>query len=112
MSDHLPDDDYAVGTLAALLNVSDDAAFFKKRARTAPFAIFNNETGFMEARNASGKWAGPNAGWTEGDMWAYTFDVVHDVDGLIARRGGNASFVAFLDEHFNGGEFASERPTL
>ena len=104
MSDHLPDDDYAVGTLAALLNISDDAAFFKTRARTAPFAIFNNDTGFMEARNASGEWAGPNAGWTEGDMWAYTFDVVHDIPGLIQHRGGNASFVTFLDEHFDGGE--------
>lgn len=29
-----------------------------KRALTAPFTIFNNETGFMEARNANGDWAG------------------------------------------------------
>ena len=61
----------------------------------------------MEARNASGAWAGQNAGWTEGDMWAYTFDVVHDVDGLIEHRGGNASFVQFLDEHFDGGEWSA-----
>lgn len=61
----------------------------------------------MEARNASGAWAGQNAGWTEGDMWAYTFDVVHDVPALIQRRGGNASFVAFLDAHFDGGEIIS-----
>ena len=58
----------------------------------------------MEARNASGAWAGPDEGWTEGDMWAYTFDVVHDVPGLVEAKGGNASFVAFLDEHFDGGE--------
>lgn len=58
----------------------------------------------MEARNANGSGAGPDAGWTEGDMWAYTFDVVHDIPGLISRRGGNASFVQFLDEHFDGGE--------
>ena len=58
----------------------------------------------MEARNRNGSWAGQDAGWTEGDMWAYTFDVVHDVEALIQRRGGNASFVAFLDEHFNGGK--------
>lgn len=58
----------------------------------------------MEARNASGAWAGSDVGWTEGDDWAYTFDVVHDIPGLIERRGGNASFVAFLDEHFDGGE--------
>ena len=95
-----------MAALAAFLNKSDDAAFFKARALSAPFTIFNNETGFMEARNASGAWAGQNAGWTEGDMWAYTFDVVHDVDGLIKRRGGNTSFVQFLDEHFDGGEWS------
>ena len=61
---------------------------------------------FMEARNASGAWAGESAGWTEGDKWAYTFDVVHDVDSLISRRGGNASFVKFLDEHFDGGGYS------
>ena len=57
----------------------------------------------MEARNASGVWAGQDAGWTEGDMWAYSFDVVHAVDKLIAARGGEAGFVKSLDEHFDGG---------
>lgn len=37
-------------------------------------------------------------------MWAYTFDVVHDVEGLVERRGGRKEFVEFLDEHFDGGE--------
>lgn len=32
----------------------------------APFFIYNNATGFMEARNANGSWAGPDNGWTEG----------------------------------------------
>ncbi|OBZ74826.1 hypothetical protein A0H81_05381 [Grifola frondosa] len=99
-------DDYAVSVLASALSKTDDAARFRERALSAPFTIFNNDTGFMEARNASGSWAGQDAGWTEGDMWAYTFDVVHDVEGLIQRKGGNASFVAFLDAHFNGGGFS------
>ena len=59
----------------------------------------------MEARNASGNWAGPDNGWTEGDKWAYSFDVVHAVQELIALRGGKAGFVRSLDEHFDGGEF-------
>ena len=57
----------------------------------------------MEARDASGAWAGQDAGWTEGDMWAYSFDVVYAVDKLIAARGGEAGFVKSLDEHFDGG---------
>ncbi|KAI0337493.1 glycoside hydrolase family 92 protein [Trametopsis cervina] len=99
-------DDYAVSILASLLNKSSDAAFFRNRSLTAPFNIFNGDTGFMEARNADGSWAGQTNGWTEGDMWAYTFDVVHDVDALIQKRGGNAGFVKFLDEHFDGGHNA------
>ena len=88
---------------AAALNKTSDADFFLKRARSAPFSMFNSDTGFMEAKFANGSWAGPDAGWTEGDKWAYTFDVVHDVDELIRVRGGKAQFVNFLDEHFNGG---------
>jgi len=98
-----PDDDYAVSTLAAALNKSADAEFFRNRAMASPFTIFNSETGFMEARNADGSWAGQDAGWTEGDMWCYSFDVVHDVPGLIEKRGGNVSFVRSLEEHFIGG---------
>ena len=94
-----------MSALATALNKTDDAAFFRARAFSAPFTLFNNATGFMEARDADGAWAGPGEGWTEGDMWAYTFDVVHDVPALIARRGGEAGFVEFLDEHFDGGAY-------
>lgn len=38
-----------------------------------------------------------------GDKWAYSFDIVQAVPQLIERRGGNASFVQSLDDHFNGG---------
>ena len=99
------DDDYALSLLATTLNKTSDADFFLHRSLTTPFTIFNNATGFMEARNRDGSWAGQDEGWTEGDMWAYTFDVVHDVEGLIDRRGGRYKFVKFLDEHFDGGEF-------
>jgi len=30
----------------------------------------------MEARNSDGSWAGEDAGWTEGDHWAYSLDVM------------------------------------
>ncbi|KAI0762350.1 glycosyl hydrolase family 92-domain-containing protein [Fomes fomentarius] len=96
-------DDFAVAAVAAALSKHSDAEFFRARALSAPFSIFNDDTGFMEAKTANGSWAGPTVGWTEGDMWAYTFDVLHDFGTLIERKGGNASFAAFLDEHFNGG---------
>lgn len=80
----------------------------------------------MEARFANGSWAGSAQGWTEGDAWAYTFDVMHDVSGesshhvtreeksashcrliilsgLIQLKGGREPFLAFLDDHFDNG---------
>lgn len=101
------DDDYAVSVLASLLNKSAEAAFFRDRGVNNPFKIYNNNTGFMEARNANGSWAGEDAGWTEGDKWAYSFDVVQDVDRLIEARGGKSAFVKSLDEHFYGGQYRS-----
>jgi hypothetical protein len=43
----------------------------------------------MEARNSDGSWAGEDVGWTEGDHWAYSLDVMV---GLILP-----SFVAYAD---------------
>ena len=84
---------------------TQDSHFFRNRSVFAPSTLFNNATGFMEARNADGSWAGPDNGWTEGDKWAYSFDIVHAVPELITLRGGKAAFVRSLDEHFDGGEF-------
>ncbi|KAF7983020.1 hypothetical protein HWV62_24658 [Athelia sp. TMB] len=96
-------DDYAVSVFASLLGKTHDAAILRKRGKDNPFKIFNNATGFMEARNANGTWAGDDAGWTEGDKWAYSFDVVQDVPRLIEARGGKAAFIQSLDAHFDGG---------
>ncbi|VDB92408.1 unnamed protein product [Peniophora sp. CBMAI 1063] len=96
-------DDYAISLLAKHLGKTSDAAFFMERSLRAPFTIFNKKTGFMEARNADGSWAGEDVGWTEGDKWAYSFDVVHAVEDLIEARGGKAAFVRSLDAHFDGG---------
>lgn len=97
-------DDYAVYVVAKALGKPDNiTSFLLNRSRRAPFTLYNNETNFMEARNANGSLAGPDNGWTEGDKWIYTFDVVHDVPQLIQHRGGNVSFVKSLDEHFDGG---------
>lgn len=82
---------------------SHNSSFFSDRSKLASYALFNPSTGFMEARNTDGSWAGQDEGWTEGNMWIYTFDVVHDVDGLIERKGGKGKFVDFLDSHFDGG---------
>ncbi|KAJ5157912.1 uncharacterized protein N7482_009012 [Penicillium canariense] len=65
--------------------------------------LWNNDTQFMQARNANGTWANNTWGWTEGDDWVYTFDVMHDVKGLAKLFGGRESMRHKLDAHFQGG---------
>ena len=61
------DDDYAAYILALHLGKPQTITdFLYERAMHTPFLIYNNATGFMEARNANGSWAGPDNGWTEG----------------------------------------------
>ncbi|WVQ77907.1 hypothetical protein IAR50_007613 [Cryptococcus sp. DSM 104548] len=84
------------------LNLSSTASLLSTRAKNYK-NLWNNATGFMEARNSDGTWAGDDNGWTEGDKWAYSLDVMHDVPGLVQLMGGNASFVDFMDRHFSGG---------
>ena len=57
-----PDEDFAVSVLASLLNKTDEEAFFRGHTMNDPFVVFNSETGFMEAKNAGGAWAGPETG--------------------------------------------------
>lgn len=96
------DDDYAAYVLAKELG-KPEAEFLLERSKRTPFTLWNEKTGFFEARNDDGSWAGEDRGWTEGDKWAYSFDVVHDIPQLIEKRGGNVGFVKSLEEHFNGG---------
>lgn len=66
-NEETPDDDYAAYVLARELGQPENVtSFLLERAMRAPFLLFNDATGFMEARNADGSWAGEDNGWTEG----------------------------------------------
>ncbi|KAJ5273716.1 hypothetical protein N7478_008841 [Penicillium angulare] len=96
-------DDYAcsiVGAHAGAENASIEAL----RSRSGNYAkIWNNETQFMQARNGNGSWANNTWGWTEGDDWVYTFDVLHDVEGLANLFGSREAMRDKLDVYFQGG---------
>ena len=95
-------DDFAASIVAA--HAGDTAASAQLLARAQNYhKIYNANTTFMEARNGNGTWAGSDQGWTEGDDWVYTFDVMHDPDGLAAMMGGRTNLKAKLDAHFTGG---------
>jgi predicted alpha-1,2-mannosidase len=95
-------DDWCVAQVAKSLGKMDEYEFFLKRSLNYEH-VFNPKTGFMQAKNSDGSWAGENEGWTEGDHWVYTFAVLQDEPGLMALMGGAEKYNALLDEHFAGG---------
>ncbi|MCX5345559.1 GH92 family glycosyl hydrolase [Streptomyces atratus] len=93
-------EDWAVAQVAEKVGKSDDADFLLKRSKNYK-NLFNASTGLMQARNADGSWA--DGGWTEGNEWVYTLDVLHDIPGLIDLKGGKVKFASWLDRYFAGG---------
>ncbi|KAL5364450.1 glycosyl hydrolase family 92-domain-containing protein [Aspergillus floccosus] len=97
-------DDFACAVVGEHAGASKDviAALY---ARSKNYAhLWNNQTQFMQARNDNGSWvADASWGWTEGDAWVYTFNVLHDVPGLATLFGGRDALRDKLDAHFRGG---------
>ncbi|MDA3627162.1 GH92 family glycosyl hydrolase [Saccharopolyspora sp. WRP15-2] len=93
-------EDWAVAQVAKAVGKTDDAEMFLRRSANYK-KLYNPATGFMQARNLDGSWA--IGGWTEGDRWVYTLDVLHDVPGLMDLMGGQEKFAAWLDDYFAGG---------
>jgi predicted alpha-1,2-mannosidase len=94
-------DDWCVAQVAKALGKTSDYEFFLKRSQNYKH-LFNAETGFMQAKNYDGSWASPKAGWTEGNAWVYTWDVLQDIPGLIQLMGGREKYNTQLDAYFNG----------
>lgn len=94
-------DDWCVAQVAKALGKTSDYEFFLKRSQNYKH-LFNADTGFMQAKNYDGSWASSKAGWTEGNAWVYTWDVLHDIPGLIQLMGGPEKYNTQLDAYFNG----------
>lgn len=98
-------DYWCVGAMAELLGKHDDAAMFYKLGQNYK-NIFDPETGFMRAKTEDGKWLEPfrpdqeHRDYIESDAWQSTFNVMQDVQGLINLYGGDAPFIAKLDQFF------------
>ncbi len=103
-------DDWCVAQLAKALGKQKDAAYFTGLAHNYQ-NVFNPAIGFMAPKSADGKWIEPfdprlGGGqgardyFTEVDSWLYTFNVQHDVAGLMNLMGGRAAFNSLLDRLF------------
>jgi predicted alpha-1,2-mannosidase len=109
-------DDFAVGEVAARLGHADDAARY--RARSGNWRnIWDDGLGCVHPRYPDGRWlenyscdytypdkTGPwwEAPFYEGNGLQYSTYVPQDIPGLIARVGGPAAFVGWLDHLFDG----------
>jgi len=101
-------DDWAIAQMAKATGKQDIAATFAKRA-TNWRNVWDPGTGFMRAKLSNGQWhepfdptfAGYGSDYTEANAWQYSWYVPQDVAGLIGAMGGDAKFVAKLDQLFD-----------
>ena len=106
-------DDWCLAKMAKSLNKMTDYDFFMKRSLNYR-NLYDSRIGFMAPKSADGNWvfndqpldpiwSGGQGGrdyYTETNAWTYTFQVQHDVAGLIQLLGGNDQFVRKLDALF------------
>ena len=112
-------DDWCAALLAKAAGNTEDEELFKNRAYNYQL-LFNPENGFMCPKTADGKWVAPfnpaqcggqggRAYYTENNAWIYTFNVQHDIEGLI-RLFGSAQALEekldrmFIEQYGNGGK--------
>lgn len=104
-------DDWCLALLAQALNKTDDYNYFMKRSGNYK-NVYNPATGFMSPKDAKGNWiepfdpqlsggVGSRMYFAENNSYPWTFNVMHDIPGLIALMGGNTKFVERLDNLFN-----------
>jgi predicted alpha-1,2-mannosidase len=101
-------DDWSLAQMAGAMGKRDIAATFLKRAGNWRNA-WDPKTGFMRARLSNGQFrepfdptfAGYGSDYTEGNAWQYSWYVPQDVPGLIRAMGGDAKFMAKLDQVFD-----------
>ncbi|HEY6869623.1 MAG TPA: GH92 family glycosyl hydrolase, partial [Novosphingobium sp.] len=111
--------DFAIAGVAARLG--KDAAAARYRKRSEGWArLWDPQLGCIRPRYADGRWLenftceylypDKSQPWWEhpfyeGSSRQYSTYVPHDVPGLIARTGGPAGFVAWLDTLFDTGQY-------
>jgi predicted alpha-1,2-mannosidase len=106
-------DDWCIAQLARTLNKEGDHKLFMERADFYK-NVWNAEKGFMWPKDADGNWIEPfdpkfgggqggRAYFDENNAYTYTWDVLHDFEGLFELMGGREAAEAKLDQLFREG---------
>lgn len=104
-------DDWCLAQFAKALDKDDDYKLFNERSQFYR-NVYNPSTGFMSPKKASGEWVpdfdpqlsggvGSRMYFAENNSWIWTFNVLHDIEGLIDLMGGQKRFSERLDRLFN-----------
>ena len=104
-------DDWAIGTVASLINRSSDVTIFFSRSKSYQ-NVWDNGRKLMCPRDRQGKfhcpldpslntWVIRQDGYTEGNAEQWRWFVPHDIPGLIKLFGSNQTFTENLNKFFN-----------
>ncbi|SHF97834.1 alpha-1,2-mannosidase, putative [Mariniphaga anaerophila] len=100
-------DDWTIAQLAKSIGKDDVAKVYEERSQNWK-KLFNDETGFVGAKDSKGNWKEPfdalqthDEGFIEGNSWNYSLYVPQDIAGLIRKMGGNDYFCDHLDSLFS-----------
>lgn len=102
-------DDWCIAQMAKMLDNDEDYEYYLKRSKAYQY-LFDQETGFMRAKNSEGNWLEPfeplqpehqKGSYVEGNAWQWTFFAPHDADELIKLYGGSDRFADKLDQLFS-----------
>ena len=103
-------DDWSIAHLAEMLKKPEDEKLFISRSANYK-NLFRADKGLMWPKDSEGKWIEPFDPKFDGGMggrnyydenngYTYTWDVMHDINGLTAMMGGTAKAEANLDQLF------------
>jgi predicted alpha-1,2-mannosidase len=95
--------DFCIAQVAHAAGMHDDAAMFEARSQNW-HKSFDTKTHYLRGKNADGAWLGDfdphtwGGAYVEGSASQYRFSVPYDPQGLIEAMGGNAAFLASMEE--------------
>jgi predicted alpha-1,2-mannosidase len=100
--------DWCIYTLAKALGKDQDTAYYKRRSRSY-LNLYRPDKGYFWPKDTLGNWTDLDRNnWNKmqqhyitGNIWGYSTFIPHDMEKLIALKGGKKKFVEWIDDIIN-----------